>query len=162
MKPEPEIIRSSRIYALVLVIGSLLFVYLGTWTIHYTRSRHLILGTNLDVLVGWAGIGFFGLCALVSAVIIIRPVELRLSAEGFTFTSFLKTKQVRWQDIDAFVLTSFFKLPFIGYNYSPRRSRLKFLPAPWGLDAPMPGFWVIPASELVDKLNDYRRRSLGG
>jgi hypothetical protein len=113
------------------------------------------------------GIGFFGLCAVVFAWLLIRPQRLALDAEGFTLLGgfVASPKKVCWRDIDEFFI---YRLPrggkMIGFNYKPGVRPVSPLVRPHrlrGADGALPKGWARSPEEMVAELNAYRRRALG-
>jgi hypothetical protein len=99
----------SRIKILLMLVGSLVFV-----------AIYALLPDPDHQLPRWGG-WFFGLCAAVFLVLLLRPRKLTLNDSGFSISGGLaRKKMVEWGDV-----TGFFPLSFrpganmIGFNYSP-------------------------------------------
>ena len=114
----------------------------------------------------WSGVGFFGLCALVSAWLLIRPQILILDDRGFKIAGglVLSPQQVLWRDIRGFFVC---RLPFggemIGFNFeaaAKERSTLARISRSIGAEGALPQGWPRSAEEMVEDLNAYRLRAL--
>jgi len=111
-------------------------------------------------------LGFFGLCAVVFAWLLIRPQRLLLDPEGFTVVGgFARNpKKVRWRDIDEFFV---YRLPrggkMIGFNYKPGArevSPIARLNRRLGADGALPKGWAQSPENVATELNEYRVRAI--
>lgn len=113
------------------------------------------------------GLGFFGLCSLIFAWLLIRPQRLVLDSQGFTLEGGLvrNPKKVYWRDIDEFLV---YRLPragkMIGYNYKPgvrQDSALARITRKFGADAALPKGWPMSPEKMVAELNTWRLQAAG-
>jgi hypothetical protein len=126
----------------------------------------MVQDPKANSVVGWFGIAFFGLCALVSARLIVRPQVLLLDGEGFTLDGGLvrSARKIGWRDIEGFFV---YRLPkggkTIGYNYEPaagKDSLLIQINRAFGSDGALPKAWSGSPESMADELNDYRLQAL--
>ena len=156
MSPMDEVrITQSRTKVVLLLAGSLAFV-----------AAYALLPDPDHTLPVWGG-WFFGLCALVAAVLFLRPRALTLDEEGFSISGGLirTPRKTAWKDV-----TGFFPISpaagssIVGFNYSadaaskPRGTWVaKHLS---GADAGISGGWSCSTVDLARQLNAYRDRAL--
>lgn len=120
-----------------------------------------------SAIIGWLGIGFFGLCVCVFLGLLARPQTLLLDSVGFTLAGgLIRTPQkTAWRDVERFCIyrQGFTSPSFVGFNYAtdraPKHRLLKFNRA-MGADNVLPGVWALPTPEMVERLNAYRARAL--
>lgn len=144
---EAEITASRKKTTLYLIL-SLGFVASG------------VLLPNKDGSLLWAS-AFFGLCAFVFIILLVRPQRLSLNREGFSLSGglLLSPTKVAWQDV-----TGFFVVrvrpgnSLIGFNYSPNASTkprgAAFSRRIAGADGAISGVWSGSNAAVVDKLNN--------
>lgn len=156
MSPMDEVrITQSRTKVLLLLAGSLAFV-----------AGYVLLPDPDHQMPVWGG-WFFGVCALVAAVLLLRPRTLTLDKDGFSISGGLirTARTTPWKDV-----TGFFPLriragsSMVGFNYSadaaskPRGTWVaKHLS---GADAGISGGWSCSTADLANQLNAYRDRAL--
>jgi hypothetical protein len=110
--------------------------------------------------------GFFGLCALVFAALIVWPQRIVVDSEGFALHGGLifSPRKTLWRDTEPFFvcrLGSYRKT--IGFNYrsgARDRSTLLRVNRSLGADGALPMLQRGSAEELVQELNAYRLRAL--
>jgi hypothetical protein len=145
----------SRTKILLLLVGALTFVAL-----------YAFLPDPDHQLPGWGG-WFFGFCAAVFAVLLLRPRKLTLDSEGFSVSGGLTRKPVttQWQDVTGFFpLTIRVGSSMVGFNYcadakhKPRGARVSKRLA--GADGGISGAWPCSAADLANRLNAYREHAL--
>ncbi|MBB4006387.1 hypothetical protein [Allorhizobium taibaishanense] len=157
-------IRQSNLKILCLLAGSLAFVALSVG----------LLGHGSSVAFCWLGIGVFGFCAFVFAILVLRPQRLLLDQSGFELVGGLVPRRREyWVNVSGFFV---FHLPRagkqIGYNYEPGFSKNSSWPAfnrTWralkkrslGAEATIPNTWSLKAELVVQELNDFRARAIG-
>ena len=116
-----------------------------------------------------AGLGrvVLRLCALVAAVLVVRPRTLTLDQDGFSISGGLirTARTTPWKDV-----TGFFPLriragsSMVGFNYSadaaskPRGTWVATHLS--GADAGISGGWSCSTADLANQLNAYRDRAL--
>lgn len=114
----------------------------------------------------WLGGGFFGLCSVVFACLLIRPQRLSLTPTGFTVSGGLirSPKHVLWRDVDSFFE---YRLPrggtMVGYRFVPGArsdSALIRVSRSLGAEAALPKGSPESTEQLVERLNAYRARAL--
>lgn len=159
-----EVFVSSRRKTAVMLLGSLTFVSIALFLPPDGQSQ------TWRIYCG----GFFGLCAMVSAYLLIRPQRLILDADGLTLSGGLvrpaKVKTIPWCDIQQFVVyraPGYRGLPGpkgIGMNFTPgaaeRTALARFNGRAFGVDGSLPGLWADGPEEIVQKLNEYREQAL--
>jgi hypothetical protein len=111
---------------------------------------------------GWLCMTFFGLCAVVFAIQLIRPQVLTLDIDGFTLDGGLvwSPKTVLWRDVQGFFV---YRLPrggkMIGYNWEPgakKDTAARRLVRAFGADGALPKGWPGSPEQMVEDLNAYR------
>ena len=142
----PILLRRSIRKMLVLLAGSLTFVAIG---IPMARD---------DPLMAYAGIVFFGLCALVAAVSLHpRSTYLELTKEGFTFASLFRRSFVPWGHVREFVPFKMHHNSMVGWNYTSAfagsTTGRKVSVALAGVEAAFPDTYGMKAAELASLLN---------
>ena len=89
--PGPVVLVPSRRKWLFVLGGSLAFVAIGLWVRHD------------DPLWGWLGVGFFGIAALVGALMLLPGAGgLRLDSDGFEMTNLFRRHRCRWTEVSEF------------------------------------------------------------
>ena len=155
---EPRTIKGSIGKTVLFLILSLGFVLIG-------GSEIASKGTSADIRA-WLAVIFFGLCAIVFAVLLFRPLMIALDADGFTVTGGLirNPKATAWRDVQGFFVH---KLPrggkMVGYNYvpgSPARPKMANFSGLLGAEAAIPKGFPGSAEKLSETLNAYRESAL--
>lgn len=142
----PILLRRSVLKTVLMLAGSLAFVAIGT---QMTRD---------DPLMAYAGIVFFGLCALVAAVN-LHPNSsyLELSSEGFTFASLFRRSFVPWSHVREFIPYKMHHNAMVGWNYSSSfagsATGRKVSTALAGVEAALPDTYGMKATDLASLLN---------
>ena len=92
--PGPVVLVPSRRKWLFVLGGSLAFVAIGLWLRH---------NEPLWAWLGWLGVGFFGIGAVVAALMLLPGAGgLRLDSDGFEMTSLFRRHRSRWTDVSEF------------------------------------------------------------
>ena len=88
---QPLLLKPRRLKIIVLGIVSLAFVIIGMWMLREV------------VWLGWLSIGLFGLCLLVSMVLMLLNASyLELNSAEFTMCSLFRAHTIRWVDVSTF------------------------------------------------------------
>lgn len=150
-------ITESRTKIVLLLAGALVFV-----------ACYAFLPDPNHQLPSWGG-WFFGACAAVFLVLLLRPRKLTLNEDGFSISGGLMRKppKVRWKDV-----TGFYPLgiragsSMVGFDYSPdakNRPRGAWVSKHLaGADGGISGAWPCSNVDLANQLNTYRERALAG
>jgi hypothetical protein len=157
---EPQTITESRLKASGSLAVSLVFFVIGlVWLRHPDGLEELVMA--------WLCVVLFGFGVLVMTLLMVRPMVLRLDADGYTLSGGLMRapRQTLWRNIEPFYI---YQLPrggrMIGYNYvagyKPDNLVKKFNRA-FGAEAALPRGWPSSPEKMVTLLNDYRARALG-
>ena len=149
------VIRSPRAKMVLYLIGSLVFVAIAAKIVSETDSA----------APAWLFLGFSGLFSIVFLWLLFRPLVLTLDRSGFVLTGGLlwTPRRRAWRDIEGF---SVYRLgagaALIAYNLVPGARADSPLRRLWrrGGEATLPNIWPGSAEELVEKLNEYRKRAL--
>lgn len=111
----------------------------------------------------WCVIGFFGLCALVSALQLVPGVSrLQLDAQGFEVRALFRRHRTPWKDVAKFGVLGHppARGVWVGWNYRPGSgpaSRLrKFNLDNFGFEAQLPDTYGMAPDELVELLESIR------
>jgi hypothetical protein len=153
----PRVVPTSRLKVGAYLAISLLFVSIGALPPGEA-------GRSVELL---AALGFFGLCAVVFAWLLLRPHRLVLDAEGFAVTGGFPwaRRRVAWRDVARF-------FPW-GSGRGGRMVGYEFVeaarPKTWivavnrglGADATLPGPLRGSIDDLVDELNARRAHAVG-
>lgn len=154
----PRLIKSSTGKTILFLIISIGFVLIG-------GSEIASKGASADIRA-WLGVIFFGLGAIVFAVLLFRPMIIALDADGFTVSGGLirNAKLTRWRDVQGFFV---YKLPrggkMVGFNYtpgSPARPKSANFSRLVGAEAGLPKGFALSPEKLAETLNDCRARAL--
>lgn len=89
--------RSRRTTSLAFV-GSLAFVAVG--------AALVAKGDQFRVIVGWAAVGFFGLCALGAIWQFVRPPFVEVSPRGVTLRAFGGEQSAGWAQVGHVTVTT--------------------------------------------------------
>jgi hypothetical protein len=126
-------------------------------------------GTAMPEPMRWLAGGFFGLCAIVFAWLLVRPMRLILDPQGFSIGGglVLSPKKTLWRDVDQFFVYGVAPArKMVGFNYKPgvrdRSKLVKFSRRTAGVDGALPILSRGSPEQLVAELNDYRRHALEG
>ena len=142
--------------------------YFGVCLSIFLFALSLLQNPERDAWKRQLVLAFFGLGAIVAIRMLIRPLRLLLDDEGFTLLGgyVWSPKKTSWRDIDDFFVYRVRRGgKMIGYNYRPEArpvSPLLRLSRLTGADGALPGGWVRSPEQVVDELNAYRLRALGG
>lgn len=154
----PRTIEASRVKAWLYLLGSLAFVAGGLLMV---RERSAGAG-------GWLALLFFGACAVVFVIMLIRPLTLTLDANGFMVSGGLvrSPRKVLWRDMQGFHI---YRLPrggkMIGYYLEPsarKDTAMAKITRSFGGDGALPEGWPGSPEKMVEDLNAYRLWALGG
>jgi hypothetical protein len=144
-----ELKQSNRKWGLLLLL-SLGFTAGGIWML------------TDGVSSGWLVAGFFGLCALISVGVLLRPVCLVLSPDGFTVKGVGKARALRWADIEEFFPAAVGATTQVAWTFRAshadhaairRLNRMIGLP-----EAALGDTFGMTAEELADVMNAWRQR----
>ena len=141
---------------LLLLLCSLAFVAGG------------VLMIRDGALLGWLVAGFFGLCAVVFATMLLPSSSyLDLDAEGFTVCSLYRRHRTAWRHVDHFRAGGVMGNAMVMYcfveGYVPQATLRRFNRELAGGDAGLPDSYGMGveglASLMNDLLRDYRART---
>jgi hypothetical protein len=155
LRPEraPVVLRPSKGRELGLLAVSLGFVVLGGFAAASGEA------------IGWAGLVFFGLCAVVAIVTLLPGAAyLRLEREGFVMCSLYRADRVRrWDEVTAFHVYSTPGGAQVGFDFAagaePPGSGIARTLA--GVDGGLPNTYGLKAEELAELLNLWRETFAG-
>jgi hypothetical protein len=153
----PRTIEASRAKAWLYFLGSLVFVAGGLWMVQDPSKAG-----------GWFVLLFFGACAVVFAIMLVRPQVLILDASGFMVSGGLvrSPRKVLWRDVRGFHV---YRLPkggkMIGYFLEPsvrKDTAMAKINRGLGADGALPKGWPGSPEKMVEDLNAYRLWALNG
>ena len=155
LNQPPVVVRASRARAVLLVLGSAIFVAGGLFLPPSTESS----------IPRILAVGFFGLCGAVGLGMLIAPARLEFGPSGIVQKVFWRTSRFAWSDVYDFRPTTIgLANKMIGFNYlrSPAKgSGLRSLnTALVGAQATLQPGWEMDAQALADMLNAGRERWL--
>lgn len=142
-----ETLQRSRTKTALGLVGSLAFVALGAW---------IVGDDGAASWKGWAAIVFFGGCAVVYLLNLVRPVSVRLDATGFTVDGVFKSTFTSWEDVESFYLYKLRRTRLVAWKARPGRQRRSVLSAVNGaLGAPnsLPGMMQLPTEAVLEKMS---------
>jgi hypothetical protein len=158
--PSPLRFKAKRGKTIAYLAVSLVFVGGGWLMIH-----------KGEIITGWLGGGFFGLCAAFFAVQLfpkMRPILL-IDEHGIEFGSQLRTNRINWKDISEFGVAivrghhGMVAQKLVGINFSAEYHRAakgravnKFLV---GYEGALPDTYGFKADELAELLNWYLQKA---
>ena len=160
------VLRSSKGRALLLLCAAVVFVVVG-----------FLMGTSttgLDQVIGWFGVIFFGLGAVL---LLFQAVSNRsyllLTRDGFQMSGIRKTRVIPWSDVTSFVavkpLSRIGAQKLVMFDYRPGARSVESFPG-WarglrslnrGLtehDAALADTYGLRAEALAALMNDWRSR----
>ena len=147
---QERVLYPRRLKALGLFAVCVPFVAIGVWMI--------VSGE----WTGWLGVGFFGLGALVSLVMLVpNGFFLRLDAEGFHTRTLFKSQSYRWSDVDGFGVEFIGLNKMVVFNLSSGFDRhvlgRKVAAALSGWEAALPDSYCMSPEVLAGLLNEYKK-----
>src|SRR3712207_1529875 len=105
---ERKVLRPSKRKWTLMLLLSLAFTAGGVWMISDGDGA------------GWVVAGFFGLCALAGAVMLLpNAAYLELTPEGFTTKALFRRKTYRWRDVAEFGTHVAGSVTQVGFNFAP-------------------------------------------
>jgi hypothetical protein len=148
---DEVIFQASKGKAVLLLLGSIIFVALGYWM------------TSEKPLIGWLCVGFFALGILASIMMMTsKAIYLRLDAEGFEMASPLTRTRIKWSEVDGFAMGSIRGAKMIQIVYSPSYSQQKLGRAVAdglsGMEGAIANTYNAPLDEILKTLNEWRAR----
>jgi hypothetical protein len=159
--PGPVTLRVSRLKVLALFAGSLAFVVGGVCLIVFVK------GDPEARLAGMAGVLFFGVCAVIAAVMMLPGAgSLTLDAEGFEVCSLFRRRRIAWPQASRFTVATL-KLPgnndqhMVGYDDDALKGfGADFSRDKLGRNAALPDTYRLSHEELARLLTAWRERAL--
>jgi hypothetical protein len=115
---------------------------------------------------GWVVGGFFALGIPVS-LFMLRPKSsyLKLDRDGVEIARPFKPFRLKWTDVEGFYIVKMYGLKFIGIHYTSsydKETARKLAAAiSGGIEGALPNHFRGSPEEICEKLNRWRRRSLG-
>lgn len=120
---------------------------------------------------GYLCAGLFGLCLPVAILQMLQQNFLRLSDEGFTYGSPIRSQTIPWRDVDRFFVVTLTQLgmpteEMVGLNFSAACNRSKIArgiaSAITDCEGMLPGTYGRTAQEIADMMNarlqEFRHR----
>lgn len=124
----------------------------------FTVSGGLMIGVG--DWWGWFVAGFFGLCMVVSAVLILPGASyLRLTAEGFTVCTLYQRQGFKWAEVGPCFtgVVAGRKRVLFQFTDPTRSSRFQgVVRAIWGAEGTLPDTYGMTAAALATLMNDWR------
>ncbi len=152
MAPQ-KVIKSSMRKTLYLLFVSAVFVAVGIWMI--------VAGENITI--GWLCVVFFGLGIPLSIWMLISPVQVMLTEEGFVVKSLWgRNFKCAWKDVDHFYIYKQSAASLVGIVFSSTyhkqeigRSIAKSVS---GHEAALPNGLTVSSEKLCELMEDWRQR----
>jgi hypothetical protein len=156
--PGPVTMPVSRIKALGVLLGCVAFVAIGVLILRYGD------GEAEEIFGAWLAIVFFGLCAVVAAVMLLPGAgSLTLAADGFTMCSLFRKAHTPWRQASDFTVARSRdrRMTFVGYEdarasgAAAETSRSLI-----GRNAALPDTYGLSHEELARLLTQWRALAL--
>lgn len=149
--PETLLLRPSLAKAIVRFAACAMFAVIGALMLRDGEP------------MGWLVLGFFGLCALASLILLFPGASyLRLSSEGFEMRSLFRSHAQKWSDVAGFHAGRIARNAMVLIEYAPtyQRSRKarRIAAELTGAEGALPDTYGRSAEELAQLLNEWRRR----
>lgn len=119
----------------------------------------VLMTSNGDIVGLLCGI-FFGLCAVIGAISLMRAGALELDKDGFAYTPLLGgSRKFRWIEVKDFGVYRVRRAKFVAFNEeNPWHYRLAGVnTALTGRNAALPDTYGLPAEELARLMNSWRK-----
>jgi hypothetical protein len=148
--PEEVILYPSRKAWVPVLLVSLVFVAIGLYLPKDDWRR-------------WAGLIFFGLGVVISALVICFPqcTSLRLTEEGFHMQSLFRSHLIRWDEVAEFGITHIGN-EMVAFNFAAGYAKHKFgrfvVRDIAGWEGALPDTYRMSAGELGELMNAWKRR----
>ena len=151
--PGPATLAASRRKWVLMLIGCGAFTAGGIWMVLSSASR------------GWLVVIFFGVCAIVSAVMLLPGAGmLRLDRDGFEATSVFRRHRSRWRDATDFESARIppSMIALVVYNDAnlSGKSIAKLNTLIAGRNAGLPDTYGLSAADLADLMTEWRERAI--
>lgn len=119
-----------------------------------------------QALLGWSCAGFFGLGAVAAALNLLPGRSgLVLDEDGFEVVSLLRRWRVRWDEVARFGETRAGMQRLVGFDFvDGARPQVRLQRVNRGLSGyhgTLPDTYGLPVSDLVARLESWRRRRAG-
>lgn len=152
--PGPVVLVPSRRKWLLVLGGGLAFVAGGLWVMH----DHSLLG--------WQAIVFFGIAALVGAIMLLPGAGgLRLDSDGFEMTSLFRRHRSRWTEVSEFevvrVPPSLQKMVVFDDARTKDSALAKANRSLTGRTSGLPDSYGLRHEDLAAIMNEWRARATG-
>jgi hypothetical protein len=145
--------RQSRTKVILRVLGSIGFVAIGCWEISTGRTD--------AQLIGCAAVGLFGLFAIGWTWSLVRPGTLTIGPQGVEERLGWSTRRWAWGELQSIRLAKVSRASMVAFDYAPGwppRKMTGFNRSISGVDGGLGGGWPLKPAELVDLLNEAKRR----
>jgi hypothetical protein len=148
---ESHTFRASKKKALLLLLGSLVFVALG------------VLMSEEKPLIGWLCAGFFGLGIPASLFMMLpNAMFLRLDREGFEMGSMFGSQKVLWAEVNGFQISSIRGAKMIEILYNENYTRQKVgravASAMSGMEGAIANNYNASLDEVLNTLRSWKER----
>ncbi len=148
----PATLYPNRVRAALLFFACAVFVVGGVLLArHGDAAGHLCAGFFA------LGLPLFGL------QLHPRAAYLRLTAEGFTYSSLFRADSVRWTDVREFGVVVIHRQSLVAWNFAPGNERAgkmrRFSQAFSGYEAALPNTYGVEPQELAEGLNHLRQQA---
>jgi hypothetical protein len=142
---------ASKIKAVLLLLGSILFVAGGIWM------------TNEKPLLGWLCAGFFALGVPASFLMMLpKSMYLRLDQEGFEMGSLFGRHKILWDEVDGFRISSIRGAKMIEIIFSEAYTRQKIgravAASVSGMEGAIANSYNASLDEVLQSLNLWKAR----
>ncbi|WP_119274245.1 hypothetical protein [Taklimakanibacter deserti] len=131
----------------------------GKWLLRlFGCAAFVVVGYLIreESLYGWLGMAFFGVVIPVylRALLVPHSMALHLDSEGFEIGSLVRTKRIRWADVQCFELDRSGVLPFGGTQVI-RVVNAQHIHA---IENTIDNSYDAPLIDIMHILNEWRKR----
>lgn len=145
---QQRVFRASRAKALLLAVGSGLFVLAA------------VLIMDKHPVAAWAGVLLFGSCALAGAALLVTGgASLHLDESGFEMVGMFNRSRFLWEEIASIRMANIRGASVIALDYKtgyPRRSQVSRSLA--GMHATVGNIYNLPLKDLCAVLTEWHER----
>ncbi|HZP71731.1 MAG TPA: hypothetical protein VFB29_17490 [Pseudolabrys sp.] len=112
---------------------------------------------------GWPALIFFGLCTVLSAVMLLPgAARLKLDADGFQVTAFFRGRRWRWQDVKKFEAVSVTpQHRMVCFDDPAQKGSMlgKISQSYAGHNSALPDTYGFPADDLAQLITQWRNHA---
>ena len=147
-----------------LVLRASRWTWIGVFGLSALFTAAGVLMVGDEKATGWFVLSFFGLCAAVALLQVVRPSCLRLDEEAFAFGRGRK-QRVRWLDVGEFRVQRVGGNLMVVFDFAPSyrgfETGRRVASALAGAEGALPDTYGLKAADLAALMNEWRSRAAG-